>query len=54
MSRADAAQFCVDNGGELAIIRSVAEQAHERRDPSKMHQGGIPGQGIPTDFTPGY
>ena len=26
MSRADAAQFCVDNGGELAIIRSVAEQ----------------------------
>ena len=26
MSHADAAQYCVDAGGELAIIRSVAEQ----------------------------
>ena len=33
-------------------IRSIAEQAHERKDPSKMHQGGK-FSGIPTDFTPG-
>ena len=33
-------------------IRSVAEQAHERKDPSKMHEGGK-FSGIPTDFTPG-
>jgi len=34
-------------------IRTAAERAHERTDPSKMHQGGIPGHGKPTDFTPG-
>ena len=33
-------------------IRSVAEQAHERKDPSKMHEGGR-FSGKPTDFTPG-
>jgi len=34
-------------------IRTAAERAHERTDPSKMHQGGLPGHGKPTDFTPG-
>lgn len=33
-------------------IRTIAEQAHERKDPSKMHEGGK-FSGIPTDFTPG-
>jgi len=34
-------------------IRTAAERAHERVDPSKMHEGGLPGHGKPTDFTPG-
>jgi hypothetical protein len=33
-------------------IRTIAEQAHERKDPSKMHEGGR-FSGKPTDFTPG-
>ena len=33
-------------------IRTIAEQAHERKDPSKMHEGAK-FSGIPTDFTPG-
>ena len=37
---------------ETDHIRNVDEQAHERRDPSKMHLGGK-FSGIPTDFTPG-
>ena len=32
-------------------IRTADEQAHERRDPSKMHEGGLPGAGVPTKFT---
>ena len=33
-------------------IRSIAEQGNERKDPSKMHEGGR-FSGVPTDFTPG-
>lgn len=35
-------------------IRNVDEQAHERRDPSKMHEGGIAGHGVPKSFTQDY
>lgn len=32
-------------------IRSIEEQAHERRDPAKMHEGGLKGHGKPKKFT---